>query len=210
MTDELKLKLIQQHIQTYYEAGGAALPSAYKSAVLDMLDMIAHGEIETAEERIVKDELKRIEETMSHVPKDKQEEIVKDTTAAFERAWEQIKQHSKYNSAVADPNHNLHAVNAETDAGSKKQPKNSPDEVNFIVKATMKKRWVDNFCSMLMQMQDNGVMGHSEILRFYSDGDGDFRPKFEVEGVNFKIISPVQKIRMQGKEEIKILVYDAG
>lgn len=206
MTDELKLKLIQQHIQTYYEAGGAELPSEYKSAVIDMLDMIAHSEIETAEERIVKDELKRMEEAMSHVPKEKKEEIIKDTTAAFERAWEQIKQHSKHNSAVADPNCNLHAADAE----SKKQPQNPSDEVNFIVKATMKKRWVDNFCSMLMRMQDNGVMGHSEILRFYSDGDGDFRPKFEVEGVNFKVIPPVQKIRMQGKEEMKIQVYDAG
>lgn len=41
MTDKLKIKLIQQHIQTYYEAGGAALPSAYKSAVIDMIDTVA-------------------------------------------------------------------------------------------------------------------------------------------------------------------------
>ena len=28
-------------------------------------------------------------------------------------------------------------------------------------------------------MQQNGEIGHSEIIGFYSDGDGDFRPNFK-------------------------------
>lgn len=49
----------------------------------------------------------------------------------------------------------------------------------FNVKITMEERWVDDFCSMLYYMQYCGEVGHSSAIGFYSDGDGDFRPKFE-------------------------------
>lgn len=52
-------------------------------------------------------------------------------------------------------------------------------EVTLNIKATMSERWVDDFCSMLKWMERCGNMGHSSITAFYSDGDGDFRPKFE-------------------------------
>lgn len=54
-------------------------------------------------------------------------------------------------------------------------------EVTFNIKATMNERWVNDFCSMLNWMQSCGNMGHSSIVGFYSDGDGDFRPKFEID-----------------------------
>ena len=52
-------------------------------------------------------------------------------------------------------------------------------EVTFNVKVTMDERWVDDFRSMLHKMYMNGAMGHSSVIGFYADGDGDFRPKFE-------------------------------
>lgn len=54
------------------------------------------------------------------------------------------------------------------------------DDITFNIKATMNKRWVDHFCSMLKRMEYDGSLGHSEAIGFYSDGDGDYRPKFEI------------------------------
>lgn len=49
----------------------------------------------------------------------------------------------------------------------------------FIIECTMEERWIDTFCSMLRKMENNGNLGHSEEVGIYSDGDGDFRPKFK-------------------------------
>ena len=57
----------------------------------------------------------------------------------------------------------------------------NPNEVKVTIKATMKARWVDDFCSMLKYMERCGKIGHSSIVGFYADGDGDFRPKFEID-----------------------------
>lgn len=51
--------------------------------------------------------------------------------------------------------------------------------VTIKIEATMNERWVDDFCSMLKYMQFCGNAGHSAIVAFYADGDGDFRPAFE-------------------------------
>lgn len=53
------------------------------------------------------------------------------------------------------------------------------DKVTIKIEATMSKRWVDDFCSMLEYMQSCGNMGHSCVVAFYADGDGDFRPEFK-------------------------------
>ena len=52
------------------------------------------------------------------------------------------------------------------------------DTVTITIKATMKERWVDDFLSFLRYMETCGNLGHSAVLGFYADGDGDFRPKF--------------------------------
>lgn len=52
-------------------------------------------------------------------------------------------------------------------------------EVEFTIKAKMNGRWVNDFCAMLKWMQSCGKLGHSSIVGFYADGDGDFRPEFE-------------------------------
>ncbi|MCI6676118.1 MAG: hypothetical protein MSG78_04310, partial [Clostridiales bacterium] len=54
-------------------------------------------------------------------------------------------------------------------------------DVTFDIKVTMNERCVDDFCSMLNWMQSCGDLGHSSLVGFYSDGDGDFRPKFEID-----------------------------
>lgn len=53
--------------------------------------------------------------------------------------------------------------------------------VTFNVNVTMDERWVNAFCTMLNHMQYCGNSGHSDIIGFYADGDGDFRPEFKIE-----------------------------
>ena len=43
----------------------------------------------------------------------------------------------------------------------------------------MSERWIPHFLAMLKYMQQLGGLGGSRHICFYSDGDGDFRPKFE-------------------------------
>lgn len=49
----------------------------------------------------------------------------------------------------------------------------------FTITCTMNERWIDTFLSMLKYMEVCGNIGHSALIGFYSDGDGDFHPKFE-------------------------------
>ena len=51
----------------------------------------------------------------------------------------------------------------------------------FTITATMNEEWISPFLSMLNRMEKNGVIGHSEYISFYADGDGDFRPSFKTE-----------------------------
>lgn len=51
----------------------------------------------------------------------------------------------------------------------------------FNIEVTMNERWVNDFCSMLKWMESCGKLGHSSLVGFYSDGDGDFRPNFEID-----------------------------
>lgn len=49
----------------------------------------------------------------------------------------------------------------------------------FTIQVEMKDRWVPHFLSMLKYMEHLGNLGGSRHITFYSDGDGDFRPKFD-------------------------------
>lgn len=49
----------------------------------------------------------------------------------------------------------------------------------FIINVEMEERWINHFASFLKLMELNGQIGHSELIAFYADGDGDFRPKFD-------------------------------
>ena len=50
----------------------------------------------------------------------------------------------------------------------------------FTITCEMPERWVDDFCSFLKHLEHNGKAGHSALVGFYADGDGDFRPTFNI------------------------------
>ena len=49
---------------------------------------------------------------------------------------------------------------------------------HFTINVEMSERWVPHFLAMLKTMQAYGSIGCSRTVAIYSDGDGDFRPKF--------------------------------
>ena len=57
-------------------------------------------------------------------------------------------------------------------------------KIELNIKAFIDERWVNDFCSMLKHMELCGNIGHSSVVAFYADGDGNFRPKIitSVEG----------------------------
>ena len=76
-------------------------------------------------------------------------------------------------------------------------------ELKFTVECEMKDRWVPHFLAMLKYMQFLGGIGSSRRVSFYSDGDGDFRPKFTWDKSLSSNVEPV-------KEENGNRTYDAG
>lgn len=78
--------------------------------------------------------------------------------------------------------------------------------MKFTVECEMSDRWVNDFCSMLKTMEDYGYAGHSEWVALFADGDGDFRPKFNI-NTNFEKIKPRYS---NGTFDRHITLYDAG
>ena len=79
-------------------------------------------------------------------------------------------------------------------------------EKTFNIKVTMEERWVDYFCSFLKYMESCGNAGHSAQVSFYADGDGDFRPKFELDVVYEKKMG-IPREKLYDKAEY---MWDAG
>jgi len=75
-------------------------------------------------------------------------------------------------------------------------------EITFTIECKMRERWVPHFMSMLKYMEDLGGLGGSRTVGIYSDGDGDFRPKFK-----FSIDTAVVKPKTDDKGN---RLYDAG
>lgn len=73
---------------------------------------------------------------------------------------------------------------------------------SFTINVEMEERWVDDFCSMLKEMERLGDIGSSKFLAFYSDGDGDFRPKFNFDTNCNKTQSDLKRIDAH--------IYDVG
>jgi len=55
------------------------------------------------------------------------------------------------------------------------------ERMTVNIKATMPRMWMQAFLSMIKEMENNGLNGHSEIMAFHCDGDGNFNPKFELD-----------------------------
>ena len=51
-------------------------------------------------------------------------------------------------------------------------------KTKFSVDCEMEPSWVPYFLGMLRTMEQLGKLGGSKWVKLYSDGDGDFRPKF--------------------------------
>ena len=81
-------------------------------------------------------------------------------------------------------------------------------DVTFKIKVTMNERWVDDFCSMLKWMESCGNLGHSSMVGFYADGDGDYHPKFKIKRKYNKKNGFWRKDRKE-MPELEVF-YDAG
>lgn len=77
------------------------------------------------------------------------------------------------------------------------------EETTFHLKITMRTRWVPHFLAMLKKMQQYGGMGCSRYVSIYSDGDGDFRPKFEWDDALPSEANPIN-------DDNGNVTYDAG
>lgn len=51
--------------------------------------------------------------------------------------------------------------------------------MKFTIECEMKERWVPHFLATLRYMERLGRMGSSRRVTLYSDGDGDFQPRFK-------------------------------
>lgn len=74
----------------------------------------------------------------------------------------------------------------------------------FTIEVEMEERWIDDFMSMLDKMEYLGNLGASRTVSIYSDGDGDFRPKFKTD-VNWNRVKPLEEDRDLSNNH-----YDAG
>ena len=72
----------------------------------------------------------------------------------------------------------------------------------FNIECEIPERWVDYFCSFLKHLERNGNIGHSALVGFYADGDGDFRPKFN-------ILTQYEKAIIKKANKIPEVIYDA-
>lgn len=84
----------------------------------------------------------------------------------------------------------------------------SNKEATFNIRATMNERWINDFCSMLNYMQSCERIGHSSVVGFYSDGDGDFRPKFEFDR-EYEVMDGYRKEDVKELPNLEV-IFDAG
>ena len=62
--------------------------------------------------------------------------------------------------------------------------------MKFTVKVEMTDRWVPHFLGMLAQMERLGSIGSSRTVSIFSDGDGDFRPRFSWGDMSIDLAPP--------------------
>ena len=80
------------------------------------------------------------------------------------------------------------------------------DCLEFHIKVTIPVRWARHFLAMLKKMQELGGIGSSRTVAIYSDGDGDFQPKFEYSATLDDKAEP----GMDNGENYLDYLYDAG
>ena len=74
----------------------------------------------------------------------------------------------------------------------------------FVIECEVPERWVNDFCTMLRRIEFNGSIGHSGVIGIYADGDGDFRPRFNIQ-------TDFDSTKATELEKFKpMAIYDAG
>lgn len=63
---------------------------------------------------------------------------------------------------------------------ARKSDDKDEDQMTCAITCKMTREWMERFLRFLDVMQKDGIIGHSETLSFFADGDGTFRPKFTV------------------------------
>lgn len=63
---------------------------------------------------------------------------------------------------------------------TRKSDDKDEDQMTCTITCKMTREWMERFLRFLDVMQKDGIIGHSETLSFFADGDGTFRPKFTV------------------------------
>lgn len=81
---------------------------------------------------------------------------------------------------------------------------------NFNINVSMEERWVPYFVSFLKRMEADGRIGHSEMLGFFADGDGDFRPSFAFEPFDLDDIKVMKRETKTHDIEKDLHYFDAG
>lgn len=79
-------------------------------------------------------------------------------------------------------------------------------EKTFLVECTMDETYISYFYSFLKKMQYNGEIGHSGVVAFMADGDGDFHPRFETD-ITYSIVNPSNN---SIAKELPEFLYDRG
>ena len=77
-------------------------------------------------------------------------------------------------------------------------------EKTFTIECTMEERWIPEFLAMLQTMEGWGHLGHSGLIGFFADGDGDFRPEFdsfEFDNLNSKNVISIPR------KELRYSIY---
>ena len=63
---------------------------------------------------------------------------------------------------------------------ARKSDDKDEDQMSCTITCKMTREWMERFLRFLDVMQKDGIIGHSETLSFFADGDGTFRPTFTV------------------------------
>lgn len=79
------------------------------------------------------------------------------------------------------------------------------EDVTITVRITARKRWIPQLLGVFARMEYLGKIGSSRNVCLHSDGDGDFRPRFEVVD-SPEPIEPAEPCEEQNGETL----FDAG
>ena len=84
-------------------------------------------------------------------------------------------------------------------------------EKEIKIKMKLEEECIPTFIAFLEELEYNGNIGHSEIIGIFSDGDGNFRPKFEIKSGIETIIDLREKVILANTlahENIKTFYID--